>query len=97
MDADEDKYARRPMNERLAQVVANQLQEAKRLMPHGHDDVDGLKKAAIVLLLVVIGGITLIELMTRAGSGSREDPLLDPDANPNLRVMTSVQQPPGGW
>eukprot|EP00047_Mylnosiga_fluctuans_P012010 m.24139 g.24139 ORF g.24139 m.24139 type:complete len:291 (-) comp3978_c0_seq1:166-1038(-) len=79
---DEDKYARRPANAWFAQLVGNNRMPAHKPV----DPNSGLKRAAVMLLLLVFGVITLIEVLTRARPAGDNDPLLDPALNPHVRT-----------
>eukprot|EP00048_Salpingoeca_helianthica_P013366 m.199868 g.199868 ORF g.199868 m.199868 type:complete len:316 (-) comp15494_c2_seq1:24-971(-) len=76
-----DKYARRPANAWFAQLVGNRVPVAKTPDTHA-----ALKRGAFFLLLLVIGIITLIEILTRARPSGEGNELLDVYRNPNVRT-----------
>eukprot|EP00053_Salpingoeca_punica_P007800 m.71001 g.71001 ORF g.71001 m.71001 type:complete len:329 (-) comp14336_c0_seq1:1006-1992(-) len=82
MDADDNKYARRPANAWFARLVGNRIPVRKVQQ----DTTASLKRTAVILVLLVIGFITLIELLTRVRPSGENDPLLDPDMNPHIQV-----------
>jgi len=48
----------------------------------------GVKRFAVILLLMLIGFITVVIIFTRLGrSVTDDDPFLDPMANPHIRVQ----------
>jgi hypothetical protein len=81
MDADDNKYAWRPANAWFARLVGNRI-PVKRAQ---QDSSAGLKRAAVVLVLLVIAFITLIEVLTRVRPSGDNDALLDPMLNPHLQ------------
>lgn len=86
IDPDDDKYARRSVNERFSRVVKNQLEESSR---GGYSDggTAGLRKTAVIMLLLMLIAVTAVELLTRArprGSALHGDVALDPLAHPSL-------------
>ena len=51
----------------------------------------GVKRFTFILLLIFIGFITVIIIFTRLGkSVTDDDPLLDPMANPHIRVQEDL-------
>eukprot|EP00041_Stephanoeca_diplocostata_P010890 m.174598 g.174598 ORF g.174598 m.174598 type:complete len:106 (+) comp18329_c0_seq13:241-558(+) len=68
VDPDENKYERRPLNERISRVVKNTLEERqKRNKTFSYESDNGdLRTVAIVLLLIILGAVTILELYTRA-------------------------------
>lgn len=83
MEEDEDKYARRPANAWFAQLVGN---TTSRVPVRTADPNASLKRTAILLILLVIGVVTLIEVLTRARPNGENDQFLDPHMNPNVRT-----------
>ena len=48
----------------------------------------GLKRCAIIIMLVLIGFVTVVIILTKLGkSVTDDDPFLDPMANPHIRVQ----------
>jgi hypothetical protein len=85
-DPDDDKYARRSVNERFNRVVSNQLEESQKKWGGGNDNpASGLRRTAIVMLLLMLIAVTTIELLTRAKS-SHHNGVLSPDGNPHIRT-----------
>lgn len=85
-DPDDDKYARRSVNERFNRVVSNQLEESqKRGLLRDDNPAAGLRRTAIIMLLLMLIAVTTIELLTRAKS-SHHNALLDPAHNANVRI-----------
>ena len=46
----------------------------------------GYKRIVITALFILFVLITVVVVLTKAGLGAGEDPLLDPMHNPNIRV-----------
>jgi len=56
-----------------------------------NDPDAGMKRFAIIVLLILIGFITVIIIFTRLGkSVTDDDPFLDPMANPHIRVEEDI-------
>eukprot|EP00038_Savillea_parva_P011150 m.195477 g.195477 ORF g.195477 m.195477 type:complete len:313 (+) comp19495_c0_seq1:79-1017(+) len=96
-DPDDNKYARRSVNERFNRVVANQLEESARRgsVLRGTSTSDGtnaagLRRTAIVFLIIMIVAVTAIELLTRAKSGGEHgvhhDIVLSRDHDADIRT-----------
>lgn len=82
-DHDVDKYKRRG----AVQWFSRWFGLRKQNRPIKEDSNSPLKRTAIIVFLIVLTVITLIGIMTRVGRiSTAEDPLLDPMANPNIRV-----------
>ena len=84
VDDSEHKYAKRPVAERLARVVNNQIGHGA--VEAGDDGMSGLKRMALIALVVIIAVVSLLEALSRAKPTGHADSLLDPESNPNLRV-----------
>ncbi|WAR18818.1 ZFPL1-like protein [Mya arenaria] len=85
-DHDDDKYRRRPAMDWLNRWLRSRDTGPKYGMMK-RDASSVRKKFLIVLLIGVIGFLTLIVIFSRLGRDAAEDdPLLDPMANPNIRV-----------
>ncbi|XP_028398603.1 zinc finger protein-like 1 homolog [Dendronephthya gigantea] len=82
-DHDVDKYKRRGAVQWFSRWFG--LRKQNRAIKE--DSNSPLKRTAILVFLAILVGITLIVMMTRAGRiTANNDPLLDPRANPNIRV-----------
>ena len=75
VDPDDDKYARRSVNERFSRVVKNQLEESSSRGGLGDGGTAGLRKTAVIMLLLMLIAVTAVELLTRARP--RSGPPLD--------------------
>ena len=84
VDDSEHKYAKRPVADRLARVVNNQIGHGA--VEAGDDGMSGLKRMALIALVVIIAVVSLLEALSRARPSERTNALLDPGSNPNLRV-----------
>eukprot|EP00040_Diaphanoeca_grandis_P026250 m.146828 g.146828 ORF g.146828 m.146828 type:complete len:297 (-) comp30502_c1_seq1:264-1154(-) len=68
IDADDEKYARRPVNTRIARLVTNQLEQAGHFASSTAPDTDvmgGLKKTWILIIILMMGAIALVEAYTK--------------------------------
>lgn len=86
-DHDVDKYKRRGAVQWFSRWFG--LRNQNRAIKE--DSNSPLKRTAIIVFLIILVVITLIVMMTRVGRISAErDPLLDPMANPNIRIEDNV-------
>jgi hypothetical protein len=80
---DADKYKRR----RAVQWFTRWFGLRKQNRAVKEDSNSPLKRTAIIVFLVILVVITLIVMMTRVGRiSANSDPLLDPMANPHIRI-----------
>lgn len=89
IDVDDDKYARRPTNAWLNRVVSNQIDSANTSrtldgMYVPPESSSGTKRCLMVVVFILIAVYTVVEILNRASSSSKEDPMLDPYLNPNV-------------
>ncbi|XP_064600288.1 zinc finger protein-like 1 [Liolophura sinensis] len=87
LDADDDKYKRRPALHWLSNWFKSR--EGKR----GRKDPNAvMKRFLMVVLIGVIGFVTVILIMSHLGRQATEnDPFLDPLANPNIRIKDNIK------
>jgi hypothetical protein len=65
--------------------VIHRLRKQNRAVKE--DSNSPLKRTAILVFLLILVVITLIVMMTRVGrTSANNDPLLDPMANPHIRI-----------
>jgi hypothetical protein len=80
VDEGKNKYQRRKNNTFLGKLI-----KAHEVHPKYSDDNDMSRKTLFVLLLVVLGGFTILLMLTKVGRKRAEhDPFLDPMNNPNI-------------
>merc|ERR1711990_695308 len=80
VDEGKNKYQRRKNNTFLGKLI-----KAHEVHPKYSDDTDMSRKTLFVLLLVVLGGFTILLMLTKVGRKRAEhDPFLDPMNNPNI-------------
>jgi len=68
VDADDEKYARRPVNTRIARLVTNQLEQAGHFAQSAANDTEimgGLKKTWIIVILLMMAAIAFLEAYTK--------------------------------
>ncbi|CAL4213599.1 unnamed protein product, partial [Meganyctiphanes norvegica] len=82
VDADENKYKRRPATEWFSRWWRTMSKPPSR----HHQTLLGGKRRMVVLLGLLAGGTLLMVLSYLAHSSSDNDPMLDPLNNPNIRV-----------
>ncbi|CAI4222941.1 unnamed protein product [Auanema sp. JU1783] len=82
VDSEANKYKRRPVREWLGGLWRAKYGSAA---PRG---ISGPKKFAVLCIFVLIVLLTVYTLLSRSGVSSEYDPLLDPMANPNIRVAS---------
>ncbi|CAH1793018.1 unnamed protein product [Owenia fusiformis] len=81
-DHDEDKYKRRSAFQWFSRWFSSRTGGKQKQDPNA-----SMKRILVILILAVIAFFTLVIIFTRAGRASADrDPLLDPFANPNIRV-----------
>uniref|UniRef100_A0A1I7XLA8 Zinc finger protein-like 1 homolog n=1 Tax=Heterorhabditis bacteriophora TaxID=37862 RepID=A0A1I7XLA8_HETBA len=87
-DSELNKYKRRPAGEWLTGIW-----KAKygKTTPNGQ--FSGYKRALFIIFLCAILLVTFISVMTRVSSVQEGDPMLDPMANPNIRVAADDSIP----
>jgi len=80
VDEGENKYQRRHNKTFLGKLI-----KAHEVHPRYSDDADMSRKTLFILLLVVLGGFTILLMLTKVGRKRAEhDPFLDPMNNPNI-------------
>lgn len=85
-DIDENKYKQKSIFETLSRIFS-----LTRSSKHSRQPLSKLKKFLFLVILSLIVLLTLIMIMKKLGrSGSVTDPMLDPMANPNIRVADPV-------
>jgi len=85
-DADDNKYAKRPVSERIARAVSNQMASTQGSASEEDERTSSLKKTAVILLLVILAAVFILESLSRVRPTGSRDLLLDPNLNPNIRV-----------
>ena len=51
------------------------------------DEFTSMRRTIVIVILVIVAFVTVIVIFTRVGrSVANRDPLLDPEANPNLHI-----------
>lgn len=85
-DADDNKYAKRPVSERIARAVSNQMASTQGSASEEDERTSGLKKTAVILLLIILAAVFILESLSRVRPSGNQDLLLDPNLNPNIRV-----------
>jgi len=79
-DEGENKYQRRKNATFLGKLI-----KAHEIHPKYKEDTDVTRKTIFSLLLVILGGFTLLLMLTKVGRTRAEhDPFLDPLNNPNI-------------
>ncbi|KAK6754013.1 hypothetical protein RB195_013170 [Necator americanus] len=79
-DSEHNKYKRRPAREWLRGIWRAKYGSSTP------DHFTGYKRVLIIALFLFLLLVTVIVVLTKAGIGAAEDPLLDPMNNPNIRV-----------
>ncbi|PIK61535.1 putative zinc finger protein [Apostichopus japonicus] len=81
-DHDKDKYKRRSALHWFAGWFKSRTGNSRQV-----DSNASMKRFAIILILGLVGFFTLVVIMTSVGrAAANKDPLLDPLANPNVRL-----------
>lgn len=85
-DIDENKYKQKSIFETLSRIFS-----LSRSSKHSRQPPSKLKKFLLLVIVSLIVLLTLVMIMKKLGrSGSITDPMLDPMANPNIRVADPV-------
>ncbi|KAJ8045357.1 Zinc finger protein-like 1 [Holothuria leucospilota] len=85
-DHDTDKYKRRSALHWFAGWFKSRTNKGKQV-----DSNASMKRFAVLLILGLVGFFTLVVVMTSVGRAAADkDPLLDPLANPNVRIGRKV-------
>ncbi|XP_071832381.1 zinc finger protein-like 1 homolog [Apostichopus japonicus] len=86
-DHDKDKYKRRSALHWFAGWFKSRTGNSRQV-----DSNASMKRFAIILILGLVGFFTLVVIMTSVGrAAANKDPLLDPLANPNVRIGRKVE------
>ncbi|XP_014662008.1 PREDICTED: zinc finger protein-like 1 [Priapulus caudatus] len=86
-DVDDNKYKRRSAMELFGRWFKSRSTSRRNV----RDPNAMYKKFAFIVVAAMVGLLTLLLVMNRLGrSGDNDDPLLDPMANPNIRVADVV-------
>lgn len=86
-DHDKDKYKRRSALHWFAGWFKSRTGKAKQV-----DSNASMKRFAVILILGLVGFFTLVVIMTSVGrAAANNDPLLDPLANPHVRIGRKVE------
>ncbi|KHJ95575.1 NADH dehydrogenase, G subunit [Oesophagostomum dentatum] len=80
VDSEHNKYKRRPAREWLRGIWKAKYGSSTP------NHFTGYKRVVVIALFVLFVLITAVVVLTKAGLGAGEDPLLDPMNNPNIRV-----------
>ncbi|EYB82171.1 hypothetical protein Y032_0365g3587 [Ancylostoma ceylanicum] len=79
-DSEHNKYKRRPAREWLRGIWKAKYGNSTP------DHFTGYKRVLVIAVFFILILVTVIVVLTRAGIGAENDPLLDPMNNPNIRV-----------
>ncbi|KIH64205.1 hypothetical protein ANCDUO_05482 [Ancylostoma duodenale] len=79
-DSEHNKYKRRPAREWLRGIWKAKYGNS------APDHFTGYKRVLVIAVFFILVLVTVIVVLTRAGIGAENDPLLDPMNNPNIRV-----------
>jgi hypothetical protein len=72
VDDSEHKYAKRPVAERMARVVSNQIGTNSGAEEPVDDGLNGLKKMALIAIVIIFVAVTILETLSRAKDQRRE-------------------------
>lgn len=63
------------------------LHRNQRMLKPVSDELTSMRKTIVIVILVIVAFVTVIVIFTRVGrSVASRDPLLDPSANPQIRI-----------
>lgn len=66
---------------------ATTLHRNQRMLKPVSDELTSMRKTIVIVILVIVAFVTVIVIFTRVGrSVASRDPLLDPSANPQIRI-----------